>query len=96
MLVRAGGDGRKRDIEVFAWLATPVQWFLAMATQWRRDGEGRVAGLDYGAGTVTAELAGLDVGPDDFAHLQIIEQAVLEELRKRRARRPMGARGMRP
>jgi hypothetical protein len=55
-----------------------------------------VAGLDYGAGKVTAELAGLDVGPDDFAHLQIIEQAVLEELRKRRARRPMGARGMRP
>jgi hypothetical protein len=96
MLVRAGKDDRKRDIEVYAWLATPVQWFLAMATQWRRDGKGRVAGLDYGAGKVTAELAGLDVGPDDFAHLQILEQAVLEELRKHRARGPLGLRGMRP
>ncbi|MET4128401.1 DUF1799 domain-containing protein [Roseovarius sp. MBR-6] len=96
MLVQAGKDDRERGIEVFAWLATPVQWFLAMGTQWRRDGDGRVAGLDYGAGKVTAELAGLDVGPDDFAHLQIIEQAVLEDLRNRRTRRPVGLRGMRP
>ncbi|SEK34660.1 Phage related hypothetical protein [Roseovarius azorensis] len=66
---------------MFAWLATALRWFLAMSSQWRRDGDGRATGLDYGPAEATARLAGLDVGPDDFAHLQILEQAVLAELR---------------
>ncbi|MBC7132147.1 MAG: DUF1799 domain-containing protein [Roseovarius sp.] len=81
MTARASGNDRKDDVEVFAWLATAFRWFLAMSSQWRRDGDGRVAGLDYGPAEATARLAGLTIGPDDFAHLQVLEQAVLAEVR---------------
>lgn len=73
---------------MFAWLAIPLRWFLAMASQWRRDAEGRATGLDYASAEPTARLAGLTPAPEDFAHLQLLEQAVLSKLRERRANMP--------
>lgn len=86
MVKAAGGAARKDEIEVFAWCATSLRWFLAMASQWRRDGDGRAVGLDYGPAEVTARMAGLTVGPDDFARLQLLEQATLRVLRERQKR----------
>jgi len=87
MLKAAGGAARKDEIEVFAWCATSLRWFLAMASQWRRDGDGRAVGLDYGPAEATARMAGLEIGPDDFARLQVLEQATLRVLRDRQTRR---------
>jgi len=87
MVKAAGAAARKDEIEVFAWCATSLRWFLAMASQWRRDGEGRATGLDYGPAEATARMAGLVPGPDDFARLQVLEQATLRVLRERQTRR---------
>lgn len=87
MVAAAEGGARKNEVEVFAWCATSLRWFLAMASQWRRDGEGRVTGLDYGPAEATARMAGLDTGPDDFARLQVLEQATLRVMRERQTRR---------
>lgn len=91
-----GAPRQEEEVEVFAWCATSLRWFLAMASQWRRDAEGRATGLDYGPAEAVARMAGLDVGPDDFARLQVLEQAVLRVLGDRRQRtRPAGAGGVR-
>ncbi|WP_354538753.1 hypothetical protein [Roseovarius sp. MBR-6] len=44
MVKAAQGAAREDGIEVFAWCAPALRWFLAMASQWRRDGEGRALG----------------------------------------------------
>lgn len=87
MVAAAEGGARKDEVEVFSWCATSLRWFLAMASQWRRDGDGRAVGLDYGPAEATARMAGLDTGPDDFARLQVLEQATLRLLRERQTRR---------
>lgn len=87
MVAAADKTGREDEIEVFAWCATSLRWFLAMASQWRRDGDGRPLGLDYGPAEATARMAGLVTGPDDFARLQVLEQATLSALRERLERR---------
>lgn len=87
MVAEAEKAGREDEIEVFAWCATSLRWFLAMASQWRRDGDGHPLGLDYGPAEATARMAGLVIGPDDFARLQVLEQATLSALRETRERR---------
>ena len=86
IVMAAGGAARKDEIEVFAWCATSLRWFLAMASQWRRNGDGCALGLDYGPAEATARMAGLSVWPDDFARLQLLEQATLQVLRERQGR----------
>jgi len=86
MVKAAQGAAREDGIEVFAWCAPALRWFLAMASQWRRDGDGRALGLDYGAAEGTARMSGLSIGPDDFARLQVLEQAVLWILLERQKR----------
>lgn len=85
LMAHTARETRQEEVEVFAWLATPLRWFLAMASQWRRDPEGRATGLDYASADATARLAGLSPEPEDFAHLQILEQAMLARLRDRRS-----------
>lgn len=85
---RADAAQRDDEIEMFAWLETALTWFLAAASQWRRDAESRPAGLDYAGAEAAARLAGLAPGPDDFAHLRVLEQAALAEIRRARGRRP--------
>lgn len=73
-------------VEVFGWLATALKWFLAMSGQWRRDAAGIPRALDYSCLDAVARHAGLRVTPEDFAWLQVLEQAVLDEIASRRSR----------
>jgi hypothetical protein len=90
--VIARASAAPQEVEVFAWLATSLRWFLAMSSQWRRDAEGRPRALDYGCAEAVARLEGLSVTPDDFAFLRILERAAMDEMRARTPRSGRAAR----
>lgn len=56
---------------------TAVAWYNRCATQGRFDAGGRLCGIDYVGAESAARLAGLDVTPEDFDKLQILEGETL-------------------
>jgi hypothetical protein len=54
--------------------------FLAIAGQWRLAPSGRFLGLDYTAVRAGLDLAGIEVTPDLWSDVQIIEAGALAGL----------------
>lgn len=58
-----------------------VQLFLALSTQWVIAGMGSYVGINYCAVEPTARLAGIEMTPDVFGGLRLMESAALEKMR---------------
>lgn len=60
-----------------------LEAFLDVATQWNRiglaNGKTRTVGLNYANAKAAWELAGIEVTPTLFGHVQIIEHAAIAE-----------------
>lgn len=50
-----------------------VDAFLAVDSQWRQSPKGRFLGLDYTAVRAGLDLAGIEVTPDLWSDVQLIE-----------------------
>jgi len=61
-----------------------VSAFLRIQGQWRTyalgDGRLRFLGLDYGAARIGFELAGVEIAPDIWSEIQIVEAAACAAL----------------
>jgi hypothetical protein len=72
------------DFQVLPWNVTAVKAFLALQSQWRwaslsTMGEARIlrTGLAYEAIETTCRLRRIELGPDDFERIQVMEAAAL-------------------
>ncbi len=66
------------EIQLFETEAPSASLFLALGTQWNRHAmTGLHLGLDYAAIAPTAAMLGIDVGPDRFHDLRMMESAAL-------------------
>lgn len=76
---------------VWAQHVAAVDAFLVVCTQWREvtqpQGPARVGGLDYQAARAGLEMAGIEITPDDFNRLRIIESGAVAALNERRGLR---------
>lgn len=54
-----------------------VEVFFAVATQWRTQPMGGLLGLDYGAVDVCLRRLGLEVTPEEWRGLQVMERAAV-------------------
>lgn len=72
--------------EVWPENVTATNVFISMATQWRLLPQGGVLGLDYNALPGVMEMVGVDRKdwPDTFDKIRVMEDAAMEELRKRK------------
>lgn len=72
-----------RELGVWASNVDAVQAFLDVTTQFTRlampDGTFRVTGLNYPGAQAAWQMAGVDVTPDLFAQVQMIERGALAE-----------------
>lgn len=83
----------EEDLDFFGFVVTdkhpPDEWriypcnqtaaalFYASGTQWRRDFNGNLMGLDYPAVESAARMSGIDITPTVFADLRLIEIGAL-------------------
>lgn len=58
------------------------QAFLKVSTQWSRGPSGAVDALDYQRVEAGLRLAGIELTPEDFEQLRVIETAVIDWVRK--------------
>lgn len=77
-------DLKKQDFDFEVW---PENWdaleaFCAMATQWRVNPFGGVAGLDYVALNAVMDILGLRERKDVFQAVRVMESAALPILNK--------------
>lgn len=63
-----------------------VELFLVAATQWRLSANGSPYGLDYQGVELAARWAKVQITPELFADLRIMEQAAIAKFAKLRAR----------
>lgn len=61
-----------------------VELFMQVQTQWRVGAMGGILGLDYVAIDVFVKYLRLEVSPDTFAGLQVMERAAVPLLNKKR------------
>ncbi len=73
---RDDGDGVWRENE------PAVRSFLAVASQWRVSGFGRVTGLDYAGVRAGLAMAGIASSPELFAALRVMEAEAIKALRE--------------
>ena len=66
------------DFGVFSCIATALDAFLKVQTQWRPDG----SGIDYTAANTAWQLAQLDITPAEFAKIQTLEMATIDAIRE--------------
>jgi len=59
-----------------------VQFFVRLQTQWLVGGMGSRTGLNYPGVESAARLSGLEITPDLFGQLQIMEMTALKEMAK--------------
>ncbi|WP_167740338.1 DUF1799 domain-containing protein [Parasedimentitalea huanghaiensis] len=73
----------KRELGVWPANSDAVQAFLDVTTQFTRlampDSSIRVTGLNYPGAQAAWQLAGVDMTPDLFAQVQMIERGALAE-----------------
>ena len=76
--------GAQEDEGVWPQHVPAVRAFLTVAGQWRTVPHGldgvRYLGLDYGAAKAGFDLSGLEVGPDLWAEVRVIEAAAAAAL----------------
>lgn len=72
------------EFEVWAENWDTVQLFLLVQTQWRTGSMGGVIGLDYDAVESGARLAKVDVTPEMFEGLRIMESSAVNALNEER------------
>lgn len=65
---------------VFPWHFPALTAFCAVETQWCRDSQDRLTGLDYNRAKVAWDLRKIALSPADFERVQTIEAAVLDVL----------------
>lgn len=64
-----------------------LELFLCVCSQWRSGPMGGALGLDYAAVDVVIRRRALEVTPEQFQGLQIMERAVQQEWGRQRERR---------
>ncbi len=73
-----GRSSDDEDISIHRDDADIVALFFALDTQWNRHPfTGQRIGLDYPAIKPTAELAGIEIGPDTLRGLRVMEHAAI-------------------
>jgi len=77
------GADPDQDLGVWAENVDAMQAFLDVTTQFTRlampDGTFRVSGLNYPGAQAAWQMAGLNITPDLFAQVQMIERGALAE-----------------
>jgi hypothetical protein len=79
-------------VELELWADHQAAWraWCEVSGQWRTVGLGTMErawlfwmGLDYGAAKAGLELAGIEVSPETWADLRVIEEGAIEEMNRR-------------
>ncbi|WP_407658938.1 DUF1799 domain-containing protein [Marivivens aquimaris] len=68
------------SFEVWGCHLPALNAFLAIATQWAFRPSGHVASLDYSRVEAGLRLAGIEVTPDQWSDVQVIEAGATEAL----------------
>lgn len=80
----AGDEAEDDAVAIWPEHEDVVRLFLALGTQWRVGGmAGAPLGLEYGAIETTGRLMGIEVTPDLFADLQVMEAEARDVLIRR-------------
>ncbi|MCO7251221.1 DUF1799 domain-containing protein [Pseudoalteromonas sp. Ps84H-4] len=78
MIDQVKAQNKEKHFDLYSCNAEAVNAFLMVETQWQ--GEGR--GLDYGNAEVAWRLAGLNITPDIFKKIQVLEVEAMNAARE--------------